>query len=43
MSASIHIFNEKNPQPYVAAFDLGPARRQGGGIDPHPAGRIRSR
>jgi sulfur-oxidizing protein SoxY len=20
----IHIFNEKNPQPYVAAFDLGP-------------------
>ena len=22
--ASIHIFNEKNPQPYVAAFHLGP-------------------
>jgi len=22
--AGIHIFNEKNPQPYVAAFDLGP-------------------
>jgi sulfur-oxidizing protein SoxY len=21
---SIHLFNEKNPQPYVAAFDLGP-------------------
>src|SRR4029077_19374997 len=21
---SIHIFNEKNPQPYVAAFHLGP-------------------
>ncbi len=21
---SIHIFNEKNPQPYIAAFDLGP-------------------
>jgi len=21
---SIHIFNQKNPQPYVAAFDLGP-------------------
>jgi sulfur-oxidizing protein SoxY len=21
---SIHIFNEKNPQPYVAAFNLGP-------------------
>ena len=21
---AIHIFNEKNPQPYVAAFDLGP-------------------
>jgi len=20
----IHVFNEKNPQPYVAAFDLGP-------------------
>ena len=20
----IHIFNEKNPQPYVVAFDLGP-------------------
>ena len=20
----IHIFNEKNPQPYVAGFDLGP-------------------
>jgi len=20
----IHIFNEKNPQPYIAAFDLGP-------------------
>ena len=22
--ASIHIFNQKNPQPYVAAFHLGP-------------------
>jgi len=22
--ASIHIFNQKNPQPYVAAFNLGP-------------------
>jgi len=22
--ASIHVFNEKNPQPYVAAFYLGP-------------------
>jgi sulfur-oxidizing protein SoxY len=22
--ASIHIFNQKNPQPYVAAFQLGP-------------------
>ena len=22
--ADVHIFNEKNPQPYVAAFDLGP-------------------
>ena len=21
---AIHIFNEKNPQPYVAAFELGP-------------------
>ena len=21
---SIHIFNQKNPQPYVAAFHLGP-------------------
>ena len=21
---SIHIFNQKNPQPYVAAFNLGP-------------------
>jgi len=21
---AIHIFNEKNPQPYVAAFHLGP-------------------
>ena len=22
--SAIHIFNEKNPQPYVAAFHLGP-------------------
>ena len=22
--ASIHLFNEKNPQPYIAAFHLGP-------------------
>jgi sulfur-oxidizing protein SoxY len=21
---SIHLFNQKNPQPYIAAFDLGP-------------------
>jgi sulfur-oxidizing protein SoxY len=25
--ASIHIFNQQNPQPYVAAFHLGPRRR----------------
>ena len=23
--ASIHLFNEKNPQPYIAAFHLGPS------------------
>jgi sulfur-oxidizing protein SoxY len=22
--ASIHLFNQKNPQPYIAAFHLGP-------------------
>jgi sulfur-oxidizing protein SoxY len=22
--SGIHIFNEKNPQPYIASFDLGP-------------------
>ena len=27
---AIHIFNEKNPQPYVAAFESRAARRQGG-------------
>jgi sulfur-oxidizing protein SoxY len=33
---SIHIFNQKNPQPYVAAFHLGP--RSG---EAHVAIRIR--
>jgi len=23
--ASIHLFNEKNPQPHIAAFHLGPS------------------
>ena len=37
---SIHVFNEKNPQPNVIGIHLGPARGQGQHRDPHPAGRF---
>ncbi len=36
---SIHVFNEKNPQPNIGNFYLGPQRRPRAGLDPHPARR----
>ena len=36
---SIHVFNEKNPQPNIGNFYLGPLLRPRPGLDPDPARR----
>ena len=36
---SIHVFNEKNPQPNIGNFYLGPSCRPRAGLDAHPARR----
>ena len=39
-SQSIHVFNQKNPQPYIAAFHLGPRAGKAAVATAHSPGRL---